>query len=248
MLQLAIVEDEPKTRSFLRSLVETYVPEVTIVGEADSVKTAVALVKAHRPEVLLMDVEMADGSGFDVLKWLEEPLPHVVFVTAYDQYAIRAIRANAVDYLEKPVDPEQLKNALQRVRKRTQRGLGSIASNYLRQLRHGVIGVPTRHGFRYLAVTDIIYVQATGVYVELTIQGEPKPLLASRTLKEVQQALEPYGFIRLHRSYLINPACIKELSKVDGGFVVLSNGSQIPFSRQYKQLALQAIKSRAAFL
>ena len=250
-IPLAIIEDEPKTRSLLKAIINEEFKDFEFVGEADSVESGLELITDSSPEVILLDVEMGDGNAFDLLAQLTSFTPHVIFVTAYDHYAIKALRSGAIDYIEKPIDPEKLKNGLLRVKKMIDE---KEEANYSRLLNsvdiqlQAKVAVPTRTGTVYLETQDIVCIKADSAYSEIYFGNDNKPLVISRTLKDIQHALEKFGFVRPHRSYLVNTSKIRALNRTDGGNIVMINGFVVPFSRQYKLQALEFIKSNTTFL
>ncbi|MEM9024395.1 MAG: LytTR family DNA-binding domain-containing protein, partial [Bacteroidota bacterium] len=246
-ISLAIIDDEAKIRLLLRDLIRDRFPDYEVVGEGESVQQAHAMIVERQPQALLLDVQMNDGTGFDLLDQLEQP-PHVIFVTAFDHYAVQALRASAVDYLEKPIDPVDLSEALHRLALRIREDQPPQFADVSRHLLQGRIAVPTRNGLAYVDDQRILYVRANGPYSHLHLQDEKKPMIISRTLKSVQETLEKRGFVRVHHSYLVNAARIQEVSRIDGGFVLLSDGEQIPFSRQYKEDAMDRIKQMTLLL
>lgn len=251
MIRIAIIEDEPKTRSLLRAILSQEFPDFEVVGDAHSVKSGLQLIEEQRPQAILLDVEMADGTGFDLLERLTKVRPHIIFVTAYDHYAVKALRSGAVDYIEKPFNPAELEAGLERVKQRIS---SSEAPKYTELLPsvnsdlQGKIAVPTRSGTMYLETQDIVYIKADSAYSEIHFEDGRKPLIISRTLKEIQSSLEKFGFIRPHRSYLINASKIKALNRTDGGNVVLTTDFCVPFSHQFKEQALKLIKSTTTFI
>lgn len=244
MITLAIIEDESRTRSFLKGLLESMEIGVTIVGEANSVDTGHELIVSKGPDVVLMDVELGDGTGFDILSRLSPPVPQLIFITAFDHYAIRAFKTNAVDYILKPVDPDELRRAVAEAAKRVKQKTEPNYMDVLKQLlseQSDRIAVPSGFGLTYVQASEILYVAADGAYSQLHFEGNRKRLIVSKTLKDVQQSLERFGFIRIHRSCLINGTKIRELNRSDGGYVVLSTGKRISFSKQYRNEAISTI-------
>ena len=238
MKTLCIIEDEAKTRALLRSIVTDTLSWIEVLGEANNVSSGLQLIAKHDPDIVLLDVEMPDGTGFQLLERLTEFRGKVVFVTAYDEYAIQALRAGALDYIEKPVNPDELIAALLRARKALSETPLQPAASPLEK-----IAIPTRTGLRYVSVQQILYVKADNVYSELHLHGQDRPIIVSRTLKEVEQTLGALGFVRVHRSYLVNQRMVIELGKTDGGYVVLKGGKHIQLSRQYKEPALRILQS-----
>ncbi|MGD1844191.1 MAG: LytR/AlgR family response regulator transcription factor [Salibacteraceae bacterium] len=252
MISLAIIEDEAKTRKFLRSIIEEEFKEFRVVGEAESVETGLKLLQQQQPEVLLLDVEMPDGTGFDLLNELESNLPHVIFVTAYGHYAVEAIRAGAIDYIEKPIDPRILGEGLQRIRQRIHAKEDLADSNLkavVNSLSAKKIAIPLRTGVVSVEVQHVLYIKADGPYSEIYLEDQiDRPLVISKTLKSIYPNLQSLGFIRPHRSYLVNLSKIIGLSRAGGGDVLLSGGIEIPFSDQYKDEALKTIKLAITFI
>ncbi|KAB1064906.1 LytR/AlgR family response regulator transcription factor [Salibacter halophilus] len=250
-IPLAIIEDEPKTRNLLKAIINERFKDFQFVGEANAVKTGLELITENKPDVVLLDVEMGDGNAFDLLSQLNSFNPHIIFVTAYDHYAIEALRSGAVDYIEKPIDPKKLSDGLSRVQKLIEKKEKANYSGLLRSVDMKLqarIAVPTRTGMAYLETQEIVCIKADSAYSEIYFENERKPLVISRTLKDIQHVLEKFGFVRPHRSYLVNTSKIRALNRTDGGNVVLTNDFVVPFSRQYKLKALELIKSRTTFL
>ncbi|UTW61210.1 response regulator transcription factor [bacterium SCSIO 12741] len=241
MYSLALIDDEPRVRSLLRSLIEEHYPWITIVGEAQSVESGLQLIRSEVPDILLLDVEMQDGSGFDLINRLDRGETQVIFVTAFDHYAIKAIRSRALDYLEKPVNPMELGDALLRARSELQK-TKPFKDNEPSKNR---LSIPTGSGMRLIDFEDISYIQADGSYSEIYLVGESKPIVVSRKLKALQQTLTPLGFIRPNHSNLVNLQEVKEVHKTDGGFLTLRNGKEILLTKSYKDASLSALKNFA---
>ncbi len=251
MRQLVIVDDEPKTRALLRALVTEHAEGVEIVGEADSVQAAEQLILKSKPDIVLLDVQMGDGLGFDLLPRVKHLELQVIFVTAYNQYVIRALRAGAVDYIEKPINPDELTEALKRTEAAIAKSSKEKYKTLIQALRTSEqepIAVPTRSGLKYLKVSSIAYVKAEGAYTSFHFDDGTKPLLVSRMMLDIQDPLEQVGFVRPHRSYLINTRKISELVRTDGGAVILTDGSRIPFSKSHKDSALEVIRKRSLLI
>ena len=240
MITLCIVEDEAKTRALLRSMVSDLLPWISIVGEAENLRTGVQLLATEAPDIVLLDVEMPDGTGFQLLERLPQLRAQVIFVTAYDHYVVQALRSGALDYVEKPVNPDELIAALLRARQKVE---ASASTATTRVPTPQKIAIPTRTGVHYLAAEEIEYVKADNVYSELHTINANRPMIVSRTLKDVAQTLEPLGFVRVHRSYLVNKLAIVELGKTDGGFVVLKSGKEIQLGPQYRDAAMRIIQA-----
>ncbi|MGD1843894.1 MAG: LytR/AlgR family response regulator transcription factor [Salibacteraceae bacterium] len=246
MTSLAIVDDETKMRSLLRNLVTPHCPWIKLVGEADAVESGLALITEKQPDIVLLDVQMGDGDGFDLLEQLPAARPHIIFVTAYHQYTLQALRAGAVDYLEKPILKQELLQALERTQVLIEQQKQPSYEQLLKVLHadeeNQRIAVPIGSGSKYLKVSEITHIQANGAYTWFHFASGRKPLLVSRMLADVNFSLEELGFIRVHRSFLVNTTNVEELLKVDGGVLKVTGGAQVPISKAYKQTALQVIQ------
>lgn len=250
-MRLAIIDDEPKIRLLLRSILIENHQWVEVVGEAGSVKDGLQLIQETKPQMLLLDVEMNDGTGFDVMDGMLDSSIHVVFITAFDHYAVKALRAEAVDYLEKPLNPNELDAALHKVKRLVDKGDSVDSRQVISSVKakiQGKIAVPTRTGLIYLEAHQILFIKASGSYAEIHLDPSADPIIVSRNLTEIYPALEGLGFIRVHRSYLINTSKIKELNRTDGGYVILSDRQRIPISKQFKEEVVQRIKTMTTIL
>jgi two-component system, LytTR family, response regulator len=238
-MRVLIVEDEPPARRRLRSLLERHA-DVIIAGEAAHGVEAVELIERARPDLVLLDVELPIANGFEVIDAVgADQMPNVVFVTAYDHYAIRAFEVYALDYLLKPVEPERLATALDRARTIHQGGRTSPeltrALNDMRQTP-ALRRIPVRLGPRILFVNiaDIDYVQAEANYIRLHARG--KGYLVRETLNTFEEKLRPYGFLRIHRSTLVQSQQIAELEPLFHGeyAVKLKDGTKLRSGRSYR--------------
>jgi two-component system LytT family response regulator len=250
MLKALLVDDEANSRATLKGKLDLFCPEVEIIGEAGSVKQALEIIEANGPEILFLDIELAGESGFDLLEELsgEDPQPAVVFITAHDKFAIQAIKFSALDYLLKPIDPEELVKAVRKVEEA--KGYPAKAVNYnvlvenIRQASDSPkkIVVPTSDGIHVLRLSDIVRLESSSNYTTFFIRGE-KNLLASKTLKEFDQMLEGYSFLRIHKSHLVNLNFLKRYVQNDGGYLILEDGSQIPVANRKKEQLMQILKN-----
>lgn len=237
-----MVDDETKSRTALGSFLSKYCPSIEIVGEADGVKTGLEAIKTLSPDVIFLDIEMNDGTGFDLIKQLSEVKFEVIFVTAFNQYAIKAFRYSAIDYLLKPVNPEEL---IQAVSKLSDEGRISQIEQKLEALMANKtsihkIAIPSMEGIRLEKVENIVYCESDNYYTIIHLVTGEK-LLVSKTLKEYDKTLSADGFIRIHQKYLVKVSEIKTYSKSDGGFVTLNNGTHLTVSRRKKDELLKAI-------
>lgn len=246
-MKALIIDNEPPLRSALNKLIREYCPEITHIDEADGVQSGLQKIKSFQPDIVLLDVEMEDGSGFDLMKQVSDPAFQLIFVTAHNQYAIEAFRFSAIDYLLKPVDPDALKSSIERAGKNIRsNNLQLQVEVLLQQLtgRHNQdkkIVLRDLENTYFIRIADILYCEAEGTYTRFFIKGT-QPILVSKNLKEYEAILEPIGFIRTHHSFLANPEKIRQFEKTDGGSLILEGGLSIPVSQRKKDHVLQLLE------
>ena len=246
MLKALIVEDEHLSREVLKNLLGTYCKDISLLGEATNVETAVDLLQTTEPDLVFMDIELGDGTAFDILRQLGKPNFQLVFTTAYDHYAVQAIKFNALDYLLKPIDLDELKAAVERARKsnanqhkRLEHLMSNISST---RNENPVISLSTSDSYEYIPVREIVRCEAQGAYTKFYIRNKTS-LLVSKTLKEYEPLLQPYDFFRTHQSHLINLHDVERFLKGDGGYVVLKDGMKIGVARTRRDEFLTAMRS-----
>lgn len=246
MIRTLIIEDEVRNRDVLRKLLEKYCPEIKIAGEADSLKSARSLLEAQHPQLVFLDIELGDGTAFDLLREIGIPDFQIIFITAYDQYALQAIKFNALDYLLKPIDPDELAAAVAKVSQSgddTQKKLTHFIENWTAQrTENPVITLSTSDSFEYIPVREVLRCEAQGAYTRFYIRNKP-PLLVSKTLKEYEPLLQPYDFFRAHQSHLINLREVERYMKTDGGYLIMRDGSRIGVARTRKDMFLEAMRN-----
>ena len=233
MIRTVLVDDEIDSIRVLQKLLETFCPEVSVVGHADGVETAAQLIRATSPDLVLLDIEMSQGNAFDLLNQLQPLAFHVIFVTAFGNYAIRAFKYSAIDYLLKPVDIDDLRNAIRRVAefphdnnnliqqmKVLMENVGTL------QLPQQKMAIPTITGLIFIAVQDIIRFEAKGNYSSICLSNG-ESIMATRTIKDYEEILPETIFCRIHNSHIINLSRIKKYQKGRGGSVEMEDGSVI---------------------
>jgi len=246
MIRTILIDDEPDAREALRLLIQRYCSNLTIVGEASSAQEGKMVIEAQSPELVFLDIQMPQQSGFDLLNSLSEINFRVIFVTAFDQYAIKAIRFNALDYLLKPIDLDDLQMAIRRFEKT--RGAEDVKSRYqalVYNYQHGKrsfqkLAVPVPGGTTFIPLGKILFAEAEGSYTRIHRQ-EDDALLLSKPLKEVEQLLDGNIFFRVHHSFLINLDHIERYVRADGGYVTLKGNYNIPVSRRRKEDFLKCL-------
>ncbi len=248
-MKLLITDNEPGQRAALRSLLQHFCPEITEVEEADGVQSGLAMIRSFRPDILLLDVEMEDGSGFDLMNQVYNPDFQLIFITAYNQYAIEAFKFSAIDYLLKPVDPDTLQKSIQKAMLNIRNSNLQQQVQVLLQQLSGVQNKERKIVLKdidntwFIKVTDVLYCEAEGTYTRFHLQNGG-PILVSKNLKEYEEILEPLGFLRTHHSFLANPDKIKSFDKTHGGALVLEGGLSIPVSQRKKDFVMQVLEKR----
>ncbi len=249
MIKGLIIDDEQKARSILDHYVKSFIPEITELRQADSVEAGLKCLLDYTPDIVFLDVEMPHRNGFDFLAAVKDPKFDVIFTTAYNQYAIQAIRFSALDYLLKPVDPEELKAAVQRhiEKQGNETGKKELYDNLVgniekKQVKDFRIAVPSSDGVHFFMVDEILRLEADSSYTHIHLTSG-KPFVASKTLKHFDEMLEEFGFIRTHKSHLVNPRFISRISN-DNEFVLLKDGSRVEVSRRKKDEVLQQLRVR----
>lgn len=248
MLKAIIIDDEEMGRIALREKLNSYCPDIAVVGEAENGKKGIQLIKEKVPEVVFLDIEMPGMNGFEMLNQLRKEHHintfHLVFTTAYDQYAIRAIRYAAFDYLLKPIDIDELKLTVLRIQKEnsedTPEKLNVLEVNL--KTDFDKIAIPTVDSLLFFRIGDIVHLEAAGNYTTLYFINQPK-IVASRTLKDFEELLPGSTFFRTHHSHIINLQYIKRYMKGEGGQIILENEQYVPVSRRKKDEFLSRINT-----
>jgi two-component system, LytTR family, response regulator len=245
-MKAVIIDDENKSRQVLRDMLEKYCIDVTILGEASGCQEGVELIKEVKPELVFLDIQMPDGSGFNLLEEFESPSFDVVFVTAFDQYAIKAIKFSALDYLLKPINPQDLIKAVERYKQKVSTGdINKRLDVLMKNLDAGKgkpkkIVLSTAEGYHVVNPDDIIRCQSDSYYTNFYFT-DGKRIIVSKTLKEFEELLTDFGFVRSHKSHLVNIRYIKSFLRADGGYIFLSDGSEIPVSRRKRDYIVDII-------
>lgn len=239
-MKTLIIDDEIKSRNTLNNFLVKYCPDIKVIGQADGVKTALEQINELKPELIFLDIEMGDGTGFDLLERLEDKSLKVIFVTAYNEYAIQAFRFSAVDYLLKPINPEELIAAVRKLHNETgekEEQYHTLLSNH-KKIRK--IALPTQEGIEFVSIEKIIRCEADNNYTRFHILGG-KTMLVSKTLKEFQELLESQGFFRVHQSHLIHLNYVQKYMKGSGGVAVMEDGSHVDVARRKKEAFLEIL-------
>ncbi len=246
MLKGVIIDDEDKARQNLKNIIENHCPQLDIVGEADNVKKGQSIISKKRPDVVFLDIKMQGETGFDLLKKIHHIDFEIIFVTAYDEYAIKAIRFAALDYLLKPIDIEKLQAAIRRVKDKKQNTTYDKFSHLMEQLQQETsfrkIALPTMKGQKFVELDDIIRCEAEDNYTRFFLKGG-KEVLVSKTIKHFESLLKEHHFFRVHQSHLVNLKFVKEYIKKEGGYIKMADGSEVLLSRRRKKPFLQKLSA-----
>ncbi|NBQ48317.1 MAG: DNA-binding response regulator [Sphingobacteriia bacterium] len=246
MIKTVIVEDELKSRDMLAAMIRKITPELDIVGLAGNVSEAEKLIRELKPELVFLDISMPDGSGFDLLEKVSGQKFELIFATASDQHAIRAIKFSACDYLLKPIDMDELKLAVEKVVQKKQSVPNMENLQFLIQhLRRAddnfqKITLPTGNAYEIVNVKDIVRCEADGSYTTFYLSDKRK-LMISAGLKHYEELLPENDFIRVHHHHLINMQHVLRFLKEDGGYAVMSDGSKIEISRRKKEAFMEKL-------
>ena len=246
MITAIIVDDEPYCCESLATLLERYCPDVKILDICYSAADALKSITEQKPKILFLDIEMPHMNGFELLQKIPELSFELIFTTSYDQYAIKAIRFSALDYLLKPVDRDELQKAVSKVVQRMKYPLPQQIEILLQKLNHPTIAInkiaiPTMEGLQLLFVENIISCTSDSNYTILHLKNKQK-ITASRTLKEIEEMLEDYSFLRVHHSFLVNLNEIEKYIKGDGGYLIMCDGSNIDVSRSRKEILIKKLQ------
>lgn len=246
MLRVVIVEDEKKSREVLKKLLEEFCPEVQIVGIAASVEEGVKVITSVRPDLIFLDIEMQSATGFDLLQQMDKIDFEVIFTTAYEQYALKAIKFSAVDYLLKPIDVMELRGAIQKIlsmNKKTEINQNLIELlNNIKTDKPRSISISTSDGIVFIDSEQIVRCEAHGAYTTLYLKDGNK-IMASKNLKEYEGLLGDTNFFRVHNSHLINIKEVKRYIKSDGGYIEMKDGSRVNISQHKKEEFIERMKS-----
>ena len=233
-MNVIIIDDEELARENLSGILNEHFPSLNVIGEADSVDSGIDLLTHKKVDLVFLDINLFDGSGFTILQSLKNVDFQVVFVTAYNDFAIQAFRVNALDYILKPINIDELGQAVAKAianfENKATNWINESVNNGFENQR---LAIKENHGIRFVDITDIAYCKADSNYSEIYLKSGER-ILSSRTLKEYAEILENYDFYRIHHSHIINLSIVKRIIKQDGIFVELMEGKILEVSRRRK--------------
>lgn len=247
MISAIMIDDEQSCIDRLSGLLSTHCAQsVRLAGTADSVPKGIQLIESTQPALVFLDVQIGDETGFDLLRKLNEIRFEVIFTTAFEKYAVQAFKFSAIDYLLKPVDPDDLQDAIgklqEKLSKQEMAAKVEILFHNLKTMEGASkrISVPTLHGLEFLQVRDIIRCESDVNYTNIFLKDRQK-ITVAKTLKEFEELLTDYNFFRVHNSHLINLSHIKKYNKGTGGYVTMADNSEVEVSTRRKEEFLKKI-------
>ena len=245
MLKAIIIDDEPYCCEILAAMLASDCPDVEVVSICSNASQGLAAIRQLSPDLVFLDVEMPRMNGFEMLEQLPAINFHLIFTTSYDQYALKAIRFSAIDYLLKPIDREELKKAVEKVKERIHVPIPQQLEILMQKLRQpsspvNKIALPTMEGLQMIPIETIISCESDDNYTRLQLKSNKK-IVVTRSLKEMEEILEQHSFIRVHRYYIVNLNEIEKYIKGDGGYLVMSDGSSIDVAKNKKELLLKKL-------
>lgn len=239
MIKAVLIDDESSAIRNLTKIIEQFCSEVEIIGSAQGVVEGIKLINEKNPDLVFLDIQMPDGTGFDMLECIKNKTFDLIFVTSYNQHAIKAFKYSAVDYLLKPVDIDELNSAIARIKEKRN---SSVSGEYFKELINNLKGdLPSKIAIssatdkEFISVDQIVRLEASGSYTELYLKNGRK-LVASKKIKEFEEILSENSFLRIHNSHVINLHEVKKYNKLDGGWIEMMDGSEIPLARRRKAL------------
>ncbi len=246
MLKAIIVDDEGSSRNSLRQKLANHCPQVNIIAECENGEEGIKSINQLKPDIIFLDVEMPRMNGFTMLQQLEEHQFEIIFITAYDHYAIKAIKYSALDYLVKPVEIEDLKTAVEKAERKRLHNTSNTALETLlfnlvnKEKEHHRIAIPSMDGLQFVSTSDIIYLEAHSNYTNFYLVNNKK-INVAKTLKDFEEILPASIFVRIHHSYIININSIEKYIKGEGGHVLMKNGATLDVARRKKEEFLKII-------
>ena len=243
--------DEAVSGNVIRSLIEAFSKDINVCVTCDTVANAILAIDLYKPGLILMDAELADGSTFQVLEHFPELDAYVIFVSADEKYALKALKYHAFDYVLKPIVADELydvlANVLRHIQKASAHARIDILQHYLQHSQVKKIAIPDHNGLQYHAIDDIIMIEGRGSYSKIFLSGD-RALVVSKLIKDFETSLISRGFLRVHKSYLVNTAYVTALKKDDSNYLVMSNGIKVPISIKTRDKVLSSLKMYSAFV
>ncbi len=242
MIKAVIIDDEPAMQEVNRLLLNEYFPEIILEGIANSVESGVQLIKDKNPHLVLLDIELGSGTGFQVLQQVKPYSFKIVFITGFDTYALKAIKFSALDYILKPVNETEFQNAVQRAvaeinnQENQQQQTQHLLDTFRKEFNPKKLVLKTVESLHIIDINNILFCQSDNSYTTFYLENNEK-IVVSKSIKEYEELLTDFSFFRPHQSFLVNLNHVKKIDKTDGGFIIMKNKKEIPVSvRQKKKL------------
>lgn len=248
-MKILLVDNEKEVRELLKDMIKAILQQAYQLEEADGVATGLLKINSFRPDIIFLDVEMGDGTGFDLMNKIPSPAFQLIFTTAHNKYAVQAFKCSAIDYLLKPIDMGELENSLQKATTNiSSHNLSKQMAVLMQQLTSKDAGekqivLKDNEASYFVKIADILYCEAEGSYTKFYLNSD-KPIVISKNLSTYEDLLGIYGFIRTHHSYLVNPTRIKMYDKTDGGTLILDTGHTVPISHRKKDYVINLLENR----
>lgn len=246
MIKVLIVDDETRTRELIAKMIDSFGYDITTIPEGSNVQTAIEAIEKHHPDIVFLDIQMPDGTGFDVIRSIEDKSFEVIFITAHEEFAIKAIKFSALDYLLKPVDTLELKSALDRAlesisEKKESSQFEALQKNINPSEKRRLV-LKTQESVHVVDLDDIIRCEADRNYTSFYLKDNRK-ILVSKTLKDYETLLASHNFLRVQQSHLINISYVDRYDKKNGGAVVMKDGSEVPLSPAKRDLFFNRLEN-----
>ena len=243
MIRTIIIDDEENNRQMISDLLENYCPKVQKIAEADGVGSGVKAIQQYHPDLILLDIKMDDGDGFDLLEKLGSIDFKVIFITAYEEYAVKAFKFSAIDYLLKPVDPDDLVEAIEKAETQILKDLKyqlSTLTENLQSDKKKTLVLRTSDKIHYLNTKNIIRCESDRNYTLFYLNNGQR-IVVSNPVKDYEEILDNHGFFRIHKSHLVNLSFVESYIKGDGGYLLLKDKSKLPVSLRKKEILLEKL-------
>ncbi len=247
MKKVLIIDDENRTRSLIAKMIDSFGLDVATIPEGENVQSGIRAIEKHNPDIVFLDIQMPDGTGFDVIRSSEKRNFEVIFITAHEEFAIKAIKFSALDYLLKPVDATELKTALERALKAVDSNLkapsqfDALHSNIQPHEKRRLV-LKTQESVHVVELDQIIRCEADRNYTSFFLRDDRK-ILVSKTLKEYETLLSTHNFLRVQQSHLVNIEYVDRYDKKNGGAVVMKDGSEVPLSPAKRELFFKRLEN-----
>ncbi|NBN97820.1 MAG: DNA-binding response regulator [Flavobacteriia bacterium] len=246
MRKILIIDDEKRIRDFVKRMIDSFGFDVEVFTDGENVETGIAAIKSLKPDIVFLDIQMPDGTGFDLLNQVGEKTFELIFITAFQEYAIMAIKFSALDYILKPIDAEELKTALQNALdtidfKKEETQYEALSHNLNTNQKRKLV-LKTQESVHVVDLNEIIRCEADKNYTFFYLNSGKK-ILVSRTLKDFELLLSNHGFFRVQQSHLINIEYIDRYDKSEGGSVIMKDGAAVPLSNAKKDLFFQLLEN-----